>query len=241
MGPYFLLLPVASSLHESSNNFFKHFYFRHRPSSMPSSTPGGKPSLKPSKEPSSMPSSASSNEPSLKPSSDPLSMPSSTPSYTPSSMPSTMPSSKLSIMLSSKPSTTFTPHIYDSTSESQVLHLGASNVLTFDFTDLVEPATGNVVVTFSHNGDISVDGRYALEVESNTFGGTLSRALMACVAYVDSPGSPALPAERFNNLVGIFSSLQFQMFYAFDPMIFITNTCGNDQIAFFLLQYDIGC
>jgi hypothetical protein len=183
-----------------------------KPSAGPSSMPSMQPSSKPSGDPSSKPSSKPSADPSLKPSLDPSSTPSSTPSDAPSAMPSMMPSSKPSLMPSSIPSLSsmpssmpfkslqpsFMPSCAPFKQDSPVRALDSNNEIQFEFTGL-EPAMGEVVITFFHKGDNSEFGNYDLKVDTFSLGESLTGENTPCTDYVESPTRTPVTSATFNN------------------------------------------
>jgi hypothetical protein len=64
----------------------------------------------------------------------------------------------------------------------------------------LEPATGEVVITYFHKGDNSEFGTYDLNVDMFKLGKTLRGQNTPCTDYVESPTRAPATAATFNNL-----------------------------------------
>ncbi len=106
--------------------------------------------------------------------------------------------------------------------------------ILFEFTGL-EPAIGNVQITFFHKGDDSVSGTYSLKVGSFTVGDSQTGELMECTDYVVSPTTDPVPDDDFNDLhLNGGGDLKVSMAYDDNGS---PNSCTDGQMAYVNLRY----
>jgi hypothetical protein len=122
---------------------------------------------------------------------------------------------------------------------STVKDLDSSYEIKFEFTGL-EPATGEVVITYFHKGDNSEFGTYDLKADMFSLGNSLTGELTACSVYVESPTREPVTADDFNDIYMMGGVLKVSM--VFDDFMNTDNTCTDDQMAYVSLQYQYaGC
>jgi hypothetical protein len=184
--------------------------------------------------PSMQPSSKPSEEPSSRPSIQPSSKPSSMPSAQPSSMPSMSAQPSFSAQPSLNPSS-LTSRFFNRISD--VKGLDENDQMRFTFTGL-EPAIGNVNITFFHKGDNSDLSFYALNVGVFTLMSfSQSGVDTACTDYVESPTDNPVTDVRFNT--DFLEGGVLEVVLTFDPGDQTENTCTDGQMAYVNLMYEV--
>jgi hypothetical protein len=127
------------------------------------------------------------------------------------------------------------PQTYNQDSAAAVL--GPSNELEFLFTGL-EPAIGEVVITYFHKGDNSPSGTYDLKAGSFSLGNSQTGQFTACTVDVASPTTDPVTAAEFNGVYMTGGVLMLSMVY--DD--FGGNNCTTGQQAYVRLEYQFaGC
>jgi hypothetical protein len=161
----------------------------------------------------------------------------------PSSMPSVSSKPSLSSMPTSMPSKSSQPSLMPSCApqtynqDSAAAVLGPSNELEFLFTGL-EPAIGEVVITYFHKGDNSPSGTYDLKAGSFSLGNSQTGQFTACTVDVASPTTDPVTAAEFNGVYMTGGVLMLSMVY--DD--FGGNNCTTGQQAYVRLEYQFaGC
>jgi hypothetical protein len=112
--------------------------------------------------------------------------------------------------------------------------LPESNEIQFEFSGL-EPATGDVIITYFSTGDDSPNSYYDLKVDAFTLGQSVTGQNTACTDYVESPTTDPVSAGTFN--MSYLKNGVLKVSMKFDD--FLDNGCGNGQAAFVSLEYPV--
>jgi hypothetical protein len=111
------------------------------------------------------------------------------------------------------------------------MELDDNMMMLFEFSDL-DPAVGNVAITFFHSGD---DAGY-YDLFASTFALGQSQQSLTCGEYIVSPANALVPFARFNNEYVESGVLKVSMNYD-DPSS--EKTCERRQKAFVNLKYQL--
>jgi hypothetical protein len=111
------------------------------------------------------------------------------------------------------------------------MELDENMMMLFEFTDL-DPAVGNVDITYFHSGD---NGGY-YDLMAGSFSQGQSKESTTCGEYISSPANASIPFAMFNNEYMESGILKVSMTFN-DPAS--ANTCVRREMTFVNLKYQL--